>query len=43
LTRLLDSADLRQAFGQQGQAFAEANYNWDVILAKYQAIFDRYF
>ncbi|HEY6554193.1 MAG TPA: glycosyltransferase family 4 protein [Vicinamibacteria bacterium] len=30
---------LADALGRQGQAYYEANYSWDVVLAKYEAIF----
>ena len=30
---------LADALGRQGQAYFEANYSWDVVLAKYEALF----
>jgi glycosyltransferase involved in cell wall biosynthesis len=30
---------LADAFGRQGQAYFEANYSWDVVLGKYEALF----
>jgi glycosyltransferase involved in cell wall biosynthesis len=40
LSRLLDNPSLRRQLGRQGRQFVHKNYRWDVILAKYQAIFD---
>jgi glycosyltransferase involved in cell wall biosynthesis len=30
---------LADALGRQGQAYVEANYSWDVVLGKYEALF----
>ncbi len=38
LQTLLASPNLRQQLGQQGCAFTESRYHWDVILHKYQQI-----
>ena len=35
---LIDDADLREALGRNGQAYVGANYEWDVILRKYDRL-----
>ena len=35
---LIDDADLREALGRNGQAYVGANYEWDVILDKYEQL-----
>ena len=40
LTRLLASPALRQQLGRQGRRFVLANYSWDIIIAKYQALLE---
>ncbi len=41
LALLLGSAELRRAMGRNGRAYFEANYAWDRIMGKYQALFRR--
>jgi glycosyltransferase involved in cell wall biosynthesis len=43
LERLLGNATLRAALGQQGHLFVDRNYQWDIIRAKYQALFKSLF
>ncbi len=38
LTRLLASPALRQQLGRQGRRFVQANYSWEIIIAKYRAL-----
>jgi glycosyltransferase involved in cell wall biosynthesis len=40
LNLLLADSQLRQTLGRQGRRFVAHNYRWDIIAAKYQAIFD---
>lgn len=40
LNLLLDDAALRAKLGRQGRAFVSANYSWDVVMAKYEALLD---
>lgn len=40
LNRLLDDPSLRHRLGQQGRRFVRSRYDWDIIVAKYQAILD---
>jgi glycosyltransferase involved in cell wall biosynthesis len=40
LGMLLANEVLRNQLGSQGRAFVIANYSWDVILAKYQAVLE---
>lgn len=40
LKLLLDDARLRQQLGRQGREFVAANYSWDVVLAKFRALFE---
>lgn len=40
LAVLLDNDDMRATLGRQGRAFVNANYSWDVILAKYRAVLE---
>ena len=37
---LIRNADLREALGRNGQAYVRANYEWDVILRKYDRLLD---
>ena len=41
LTLLLNSPDLCQQLGKQGYQFASDNYNWDIIITKYQSLFEK--
>ncbi len=43
LERLLGSATLRAALGQQGRLFVNRNYQWDIIRAKYHSLFKTLF
>lgn len=36
MTLLMTDARLREAMGRNGRAYVQANYRWDVILAKYE-------
>ncbi|MCB8959396.1 MAG: glycosyltransferase [Ardenticatenales bacterium] len=38
LSRLLSDAAVRQTLGSSGHAFADANFSWPVVLAKYEAL-----
>lgn len=40
LKLLIGSEDLRRALGRNGQAYVRANYEWDVILRKYDRLLD---
>jgi glycosyltransferase involved in cell wall biosynthesis len=40
LTVLLDDAGLRVQLGRQGRAFVAANYDWDIVMAKFQAVLE---
>ena len=40
LCMLLDDPELRQSLGTQGRAFVAKRYDWDIVVAKYQAVFD---
>jgi glycosyltransferase involved in cell wall biosynthesis len=39
MERLLPDARLREELGANGRAFARRNYDWDVVVAKYQSLF----
>lgn len=41
LKMLLEADDLREQLGRQGRAFVMSNYNWDIVMAKYQALLDK--
>lgn len=41
LKLLLKDAPLRQAMGENGRAYVEKNYRWDVIISKYERMFTR--
>ncbi len=43
LERLLDNPELRLILGRQGSSFVDKNYHWDIIKAKYQALFNTLF
>ena len=40
LELLIGNEELREALGRNGQAYVKANYEWDVILRKYQQLVD---
>ncbi|MDX1416462.1 MAG: glycosyltransferase family 4 protein [Candidatus Promineifilaceae bacterium] len=40
LTLLLDNPDLRKQLGRQGRDFVKQRYDWDIVVAKYQAVFE---
>jgi len=40
LSTLLDHAPLRHKLGSQGRKFAAGRYDWEIIMAKYQAMFE---
>ncbi len=40
LLALLDNPDLNHKLGRQGRDFVKCRYDWDIILAKYEAIFE---
>jgi glycosyltransferase involved in cell wall biosynthesis len=40
LQAMLDNASMRAGMGRQGAKFVARNYDWSIILAKYQAVFD---
>lgn len=40
LDRLLDDPSLRDRLGRQGRQFVSSRYDWDIIVAKYQAILE---
>ena len=40
LQTLLENPIMRHAIGRQGSRFANNTYDWDIIVAKYQAIFE---
>lgn len=40
LSRLLEDPALRYQLGMQGRKFAVGRYDWDIIMAKYQAMFE---
>ena len=40
LTLLIGNADLREALGRNGQTYVGTNYEWDVILRKYDQLID---
>ena len=40
LRLLIGSEELREALGRNGQAYVKANYEWDVILRKYDRLMD---
>lgn len=40
LNHLRQNPALRQQFGDNGHVFVLQNYHWDIILAKYQAVFE---
>ena len=37
---LIGNEDLRRALGRNGQAYVRANYEWDVILRKYDQLIE---
>jgi glycosyltransferase involved in cell wall biosynthesis len=39
LTKLLENPNLRKRLGEQGRAFVTNRYDWDIVVAKYQAVF----
>ncbi len=41
LKMLLKDPDLRHQMGENGRAYVEKNYRWDVIIAKYERMFAR--
>jgi len=41
LGMLLEDGALRERLGQQGRAFVTENYNWDIVMAKYQALLEK--
>lgn len=41
LKLLLKDAPLREAMGENGRAYVEKNYRWDVIISKYERMFTR--
>lgn len=41
LKTLLKDPDLRHEMGENGKAYVEKNYRWDVIIAKYERMFAR--
>lgn len=40
LSALLDDPSLRQRLGRQGREFVTKCYDWDIVVAKYQAVFE---
>lgn len=40
LAVLLDNPGLRAQLGRQGRAFVAANYDWDIVMAKFQAVLE---
>jgi glycosyltransferase involved in cell wall biosynthesis len=38
---LLAEGDLADALGRQGKAYFEANYSWDVVMAKYEDLLEK--
>jgi glycosyltransferase involved in cell wall biosynthesis len=40
LTVLLDNPGLRAQLGRQGRSFVAANYDWDIVMAKFQAVLE---
>ncbi len=42
LQRLLPDPALRQQLGRQGQQFAQAEYHWNTIIARYQKLLDEF-
>jgi glycosyltransferase involved in cell wall biosynthesis len=40
LAVLLDDPDLRAQLGRQGRAFVAANYDWDIVIAKFKAVLE---
>ena len=38
---LLKDPDLRRQMGENGRAYVEKNYRWDVIIAKYEKMFPK--
>ncbi|MFN2164272.1 MAG: glycosyltransferase family 4 protein [Candidatus Promineifilaceae bacterium] len=40
LTRILGDPQLAATMGRQGRAFVEERFSWDIILAKFQALFE---
>jgi hypothetical protein len=41
LKMLLKDPELRRTMGENGRAYVEANYRWDVIIGKYERMFAR--
>ena len=41
LRLLLRDAPLREAMGENGRAYVDKNYRWDVIISKYERMFTR--
>ena len=41
LRLLLKDAPLREAMGENGRAYVDKNYRWDVIISKYERMFTR--
>ncbi len=41
LKLLLKDAPLRESMGENGRAYVEKNYRWDVIISKYERMFTR--
>jgi len=41
LKRLLRDEPLRQAMGRNGKQYVDRHYRWDLILAKYERLFNR--
>jgi glycosyltransferase involved in cell wall biosynthesis len=39
LKLLVEDGDLRAALGRNGRAYVEDNYQWDVVIAKYERVF----
>jgi glycosyltransferase involved in cell wall biosynthesis len=40
LSTMLDHPSLRASMGRQGERFVQSKYDWSIIMAKYQAVFD---
>ncbi len=40
LSQLLNSPPLREQLGRQGHQFTSQHYSWDIVIAKYQALFE---
>ena len=41
LKLLIGDARLRAALGRNGRDYVQRNYRWDVVLAKYERIFEK--